>query len=62
VNRLAASSFWIFLLLLALTAIFSTGCGSLEASDNANNTSARPWNAPATWETGGLPSSMTEGH
>jgi hypothetical protein len=59
VNRFAASSFWILLLLLALTAIFSTGCGSLEASDNA---SARPWNAPASWETGGLPSSMTEGH
>lgn len=57
-NRFTAKSSWILLLLLALTAIGSTGCGSLEASDNA---SARPWNAPARWETGGLPSSMTEG-
>jgi hypothetical protein len=58
VKGLASSSVWIFLL-LALTAIISSGCGSLEASDNA---SARPWNAPASWETGGIPSSMTEGH
>ena len=57
-KRFAVSPCWVFLFLLALTAIFSTGCGSLEASDNA---SARPWNAPAKWETGGLPSSMTEG-
>jgi hypothetical protein len=59
VSRLTDKSAWILLLLLlVLTAIYSSGCGSLEASDNA---SARPWNAPAKWETGGLPSSMTEG-
>ena len=58
-NRFASTSSWILLLLLALTAIGFTGCGSLEASDNA---SARPWNSPAKWESnGGLPSSMTEG-
>lgn len=57
-KHLAANSSWIFLLLLlALLAVGSTGCGSIESE----NTSARPWNSPAKWETGGIPSSMTEG-
>ncbi len=58
-SRFLNRSSAILLLLLVCMAIFSSGCGSLEDSDNA---SARPWNAPAKWETGGLPSSMTEGH
>jgi hypothetical protein len=48
---------WIFLL-LALLALVSAGCSSVEP----DNASARPWNQPANWETGGIPSSMTEGH
>jgi hypothetical protein len=46
------------LLLLALLAAFVlNGCATTDESDNA---SARPWNAPKGWETG-LPSMMTEG-
>ena len=46
----------VFLLLLALAALWLSGCASTESE----NLSARPWNTPKTWETG-LPSSMTEG-
>lgn len=42
--------------LLAAVAMLATGCATTESE----NASARPWNAPKTWETG-LPSIMTEG-
>jgi hypothetical protein len=41
-------------LVLAFSALFLSGCATVE------NDSARPWNAPKTWETG-LPSSAFEG-
>ena len=48
---------WFGLLLLSVTAaLLVGGCGSTEP----DNASARPWNAPKTWETG-LPSSAFEG-
>jgi hypothetical protein len=46
-----------FLLLLAVVALWVGGCASSES-----NISERPWNSPQPWETGGLPSSMNEGH
>jgi hypothetical protein len=48
---------WLLLLLLASAALTFTGCATTESE----NASARPWNSPAGWETGGLPSSMNEG-
>lgn len=45
-----------FLLLLVLAALGLSGC----ASEESENTSARPWNSPRGWENG-LPSTMTEG-
>ena len=48
---------WFGLLLLSVAAaLVLGGCGSTEP----DNASARPWNAPKTWETG-LPSSAFEG-
>jgi len=47
---------WALLILLTFLALGATGCGTTE------NASARPWNSPAGWETGGLPSSINEGH
>ena len=44
------------LLLLAALAIVLGGC----ATSEPDNASARPWNAPKTWETG-LPNSAFEG-
>jgi hypothetical protein len=47
-------------MLLALTlAIAAVGAGC--ATAEGDNLSARPWNAPQGWETGGLPSTMMEG-
>jgi len=48
---------WFFLLLLGVTLFSVTGCSTTEP----DNASARPWNQPAHWETGGMPSSMMEG-
>ncbi|HLP77582.1 MAG TPA: hypothetical protein VK327_11780 [Candidatus Paceibacterota bacterium] len=48
---------WLILLLLAFATVVINGCASLEP----DNASARPWNSPTGWETGGLPSSMNEG-
>jgi len=56
----ASSKFVSLLLLLALVALLvlpTAGCGTNEPE----NLSERPWNSPASWETGGLPSSMNEG-
>ena len=44
------------LLLLALVALWATGCASTEP----DNASARPWNAPKGWEHG-LPMGLYEG-
>ncbi len=48
-------------LLLALSAVTMVlllpGCAS---TDDADNVSERPWNAPRNWE-GGLPAGMMEG-
>ena len=44
------------LLLLACATVFLGGCATAEP----DNASARPWNAPKTWETG-LPSTAFEG-
>ena len=50
---------WFLLaLLVVLAGLCFSGCASTE-SDNA---SARPWNAPQSWETGGLPSTLNQGH
>lgn len=46
---------------LALAALVNTlllaGCKGPEVE----NDSARPWNSPKSWETGGLPSGINEG-
>jgi hypothetical protein len=47
---------WLLLCLAAVSIAGLSGC----ATTDSDNMSARPWNAPKTWETG-LPSSMTEG-
>ena len=39
---------WLFLLLLATMAFVISGC----MSDNPDNASVRPWNAPQSWENG----------
>jgi hypothetical protein len=40
----------ILLLLLSLTVVFTfTGCAS---TDDTDNETSRPWNAPRSWETG----------
>ncbi len=44
-------------LLLLSAALGLSGCATTDDSDNA---SVRPWNAPKGWENG-LPSNMTEG-
>jgi len=44
------------LLLLAVVALWTSGCASVEPE----NASSRPWNAPKGWETG-LPMGMNEG-
>jgi hypothetical protein len=49
---------WGFLALACLGALLFSGCTT---TDDTENASARPWNAPKGWETG-LPSSITEGH
>lgn len=48
----------VFSLLLLLLVFAVGGCSTTEDSQNA---SVRPWNAPQGWENG-LPSTMTEGH
>jgi len=57
VKFFVSSSFRALLALLALLALGTAGCSSTEPE----NVSSRPWNAPQGWETGGLPSSMTQG-
>lgn len=51
---------WVRLSLL-LAAVLNTllliGCKGPEVE----NDSARPWNSPKSWETGGLPSGINEG-
>ncbi len=47
----------VLLALLAFVALGVTACATTQDSDNA---SVRPWNAPKGWENG-LPSTMTEG-
>ncbi len=46
------------LLMLFAGAVIALGTGC--ATDEPSNRSARPWNAPKTWETG-LPVGLTEG-
>jgi hypothetical protein len=48
----------LFLLILTGVTLVMSGCAT---TDEAENASARPWNSPQGWETGGLPSSMNEG-
>jgi hypothetical protein len=56
VNRSLVHS--ILLLLLACLALTLSGCSSTEP----DNASARPWNSPQGWESGGgLPSGMMQG-
>jgi hypothetical protein len=52
-----ARRFSLLLLLLGLVGLGLSGCAT---TDDPENMSARPWNAPKSWETG-LPSGMTEG-
>ncbi len=48
-----------FLLLATFAAglLFAAGC---QTTDDPENASVRPWNAPKGWESG-MPSGMTEG-
>ncbi len=39
---------WLLLLLLAMAALFISGC----ASADPDNASVRPWNTPQGWENG----------
>jgi hypothetical protein len=57
VKKFALHPRWFLLLALAGLALALTGC----ATTDSENASARPWNSPQGWETGGLPSSMFEG-
>jgi hypothetical protein len=56
-NQLFSNSRLVLLLLLVLAAIGLSACATTDDSENA---SVRPWNAPKGWENG-LPSNMTEG-
>ncbi len=49
--------FFLFLVLASLV-LGAVGCATTEP----DNASVRPWNSPKGWETGGLPSSINEGH
>lgn len=48
------------LLLLALLALAALGLSACSTTEDSENASVRPWNAPIGWENG-LPSTMTEG-
>jgi hypothetical protein len=48
---------WFWLFVSALVLLGFSGCASTQDSDNA---SVRPWNAPMGWENG-LPSTMQQG-
>ncbi|HWH72451.1 MAG TPA: hypothetical protein VNT26_24025 [Candidatus Sulfotelmatobacter sp.] len=56
-KRLVAQLRWMVLLLGVLAACGLSGCATTDETENA---SVRPWNAPKGWETG-IPSTMTEG-
>jgi hypothetical protein len=56
-KTLLSRPFPLFLLLLTLAALGLSGC----ASDESENLSSRPWNAPRTSDYG-LPGGMMEGH
>ncbi len=47
-------------LLLLLLLLSAWGLSSCATTDDAENASARPWNAPKGWETG-MPAGMSEG-
>ena len=47
---------WLFLFAFLALLAATSGCSSTEDIDNS---SARPWNAPKSWETG-LPAGMTD--
>jgi hypothetical protein len=55
-NRLLSPR-WVLLLALFASLLGTMGCATTDESENA---SVRPWNAPKGWENG-LPSNMTEG-
>jgi hypothetical protein len=46
--RLRAANWFLLLLLLTTMALAISGC----MSDNPDNASVRPWNAPQDWENG----------
>ncbi len=48
---------YLFLAMFVLGLLVTAGC---KTTDEAENTSVRPWNAPKGWETG-MPAGMTEG-
>jgi len=52
----AANFLW--LLLLAMVALVISGC----ATDEPENASARPWNAPASWQQNGALNGMDTQH
>ena len=58
-NLLRVNSRWLLALLLASALMSLTGCST--NSNEPENMSERPWNAPTSWQNG-LPSSLTEGH
>ena len=50
---------WLHLaLFLAIVGMGCAGC----ASDDVQNTSARPWNSPEGWQYGNLPTTFGNGH
>lgn len=55
-NRFVLHPRWCLLLLLAGLIFGAAGCAT-----EPENASARPWNSPQGWESGGLPGSMMEG-
>jgi hypothetical protein len=46
--------------LLLLAVLAALGLNACSTTDDSENASVRPWNAPKGWENG-LPSTMTEG-
>ena len=48
----------LFLLLLALVAVFISGC----ATDEPENASVRPWNSPTGWQQNGALGGMDYQH
>lgn len=56
-KRLFSTARLFLLLVCGIAVLGFSGCST---TDDADNASVRPWNAPKNWE-GGLPSGLMEG-